>query len=82
MTYGGARRSGWHRLGAAEPTLMRRWTHQLSQPADELMVMLSRAADHSVLWGVLAAGAAMLGGTRGRRRPATASSRSLSRRRP
>ena len=28
---------------------------------------LTRAADHSVLWGALAAGAASLGGTRGRR---------------
>ena len=29
--------------------------------------MLTRAADHSALWGVLAAGAASVGGTRGRR---------------
>jgi diacylglycerol kinase family enzyme/membrane-associated phospholipid phosphatase len=67
MRHDGARRSSWHLVGAAERTLMHRWTHQLPGPADELMVMLSRAADHSVLWGVLATGAASLGGTRGRR---------------
>ena len=60
-------RSPWRLAGAAERRLTRRWTRQLPRPADELLVMLSRAADHSVLWGALAAGAASLGGTRGRR---------------
>lgn len=67
MTRDNAHRSRWHLVGAAERTLMGRWTHPLPRPADELLVMLSRDADHSVLWGVLAAGAASLGGTRGRR---------------
>ena len=57
MTRDNAHRSRWHLVGAAERTLMGRWTHPLPRPADELLVMLSRAADHSVLWGVLATAA-------------------------
>ena len=53
--------------GVAERRLTRRWTRPLPRPADELLVMLSEAADHSALWGVVAAAAASLGGTRGRR---------------
>ena len=46
---------------------MRRWTRRRAQPIDQLLVGLSRAADHSKLWLVLAAVAASFGGTRGRR---------------
>lgn len=46
---------------------MRRWTRRRAQPIDQLLVGLSRAADHSKLWLVLAPVAASFGGTRGRR---------------
>jgi hypothetical protein len=62
-----ARRSRRHHVGAAERKLTRRWTRLLPRPPDELMVMLSRADDHSVLRGVVAAGAASVGGPRGKR---------------
>ena len=67
MTYDRAHRSAWQRALAAERRLTRRWTRQLPRPADELLVTLTHTADHSVLWGALAAGAASFGGTRGRR---------------
>lgn len=62
-----AHRSAWHLAGAVERGLTRRWTRPLPRPTDELLVMLTQAADHSMLWGALAAGAAALGGTRARR---------------
>ncbi|MBV9319948.1 MAG: phosphatase PAP2 family protein [Mycobacterium sp.] len=62
-----ARRSALQLVRAGERRLTRRWTHQLPPAGDKLMVALSAAADHSKLWGVLAAGAASVGGVRGRR---------------
>jgi diacylglycerol kinase family enzyme len=67
MTRGGRHQSTCQRVRAAEHRLTGRWTQPLPRPADELLLMLSRAADHSVLWGVLAAGAATAGSPRGRR---------------
>ena len=46
---------------------MRRWTKRRSAPIDDLLVGLSRSADHSVLWLALAAAVAAFGGSRGRR---------------
>jgi len=46
---------------------MRRWTKRRSAPIDDLLVGLSRSADHSVLWLALAAAVAAFGGGRGRR---------------
>ena len=67
MTHDRVRTSVWRLARAAERRLTRRWTRPLPRPADDLLVMLSQAADHSVLWGVLAAGGASLGGARERR---------------
>ena len=67
MTHDRVRTSVWRLARAAERRLTRRWTRPLPRPADDLLVMLSQAAYHSVLWGVLAAGGASLGGARERR---------------
>ena len=67
MTRHGRPRSVRHIAGVAERRLTWRWTRPLPRPADKLLVTLSRAADNSVLWGVLATAAASFGGTRGRR---------------
>jgi diacylglycerol kinase family enzyme len=57
----------WRPAGDVDRKLMRRWTRRRAQPIDQLLAGLSRAADHSKLWLVLAAVAASFGGTRGRR---------------
>ena len=67
MTHDRVRTSVRRLARAAERRLTRRWTRPLPRPADDLLVMLSQAADHSVLWGVLVAGGASLGGARERR---------------
>jgi len=64
---GSARGRLWRLAGAADRRLMRRWTRPHPQPVDRLLIKLTEAADHSVLWLVLAAGGASLGGRRGRR---------------
>jgi hypothetical protein len=62
MTYDRARRSGQHLAGAAERRLTRGWTRPLPRPADQLLLLLSRAADHSLLWGGVATAAAPAAG--------------------
>jgi undecaprenyl-diphosphatase len=60
------RRAATSLAGIADRRLMRRWTRRRSRPIDQAMVMASRAADYSVLWLVLAAAGAIVGGRRGR----------------
>jgi diacylglycerol kinase family enzyme/membrane-associated phospholipid phosphatase len=55
------------RARAAERRLTRRWTKPQPRPVDRVLVGLSRAGEHSVLWLSLAAAAALCGGDRGRR---------------
>jgi YegS/Rv2252/BmrU family lipid kinase len=47
--------------------LLRQWTKPRPPTVDRMLVKLTEAADHSVLWLVLAATGAALGGRRGRR---------------
>jgi YegS/Rv2252/BmrU family lipid kinase len=54
-------------VGAVDRRLTRRWARRRPRPIDELLVGLSRAADHSLLWLVLAAAGAAFGGRRGKR---------------
>ena len=52
---------------AIDRRLTHRWTKPQPGPVDRLLVRLSRAADHSVLWLGLAAAGGLFGGSRGRR---------------
>lgn len=54
-------------VGAADRRLMKRWMRRRSAPVDRLLTLLTRAADHSVLWMVIAALEGSAGGGRGRR---------------
>lgn len=56
-----------HRLRALDHRLQRRWTRRQPKEVDRALVKLTEAADHSVLWIMLAAAGAVLGGNRGRR---------------
>ncbi|MBV9919112.1 MAG: phosphatase PAP2 family protein [Solirubrobacterales bacterium] len=53
--------------GAADRRLMQRWTRRRPQPTDELLLMISQAADRSLLWLAIAATGSAFGGKRGRR---------------
>lgn len=64
---GTARGRGWGFVDAVERRLMRRLSPPRAQRVDQLMVALSRSAEHSILWLALAAALASAGGTRGRR---------------
>lgn len=58
---------GWGFVDAVERRLMRRLSPPRAQRVDQLMVALSRSAEHSILWLVLAAALASPGSKRGRR---------------
>jgi diacylglycerol kinase family enzyme len=55
------------RARAVDRRLTPSWTRPQPRPVDRLLVRLSRAGEHSVLWLALAAAGAVFGGTRGRR---------------
>ena len=55
------------RARTVERRLTYRWTKPQPRPIDRLLVRISRAADHSMLWLGLAAAGALFGGNRGRR---------------
>jgi undecaprenyl-diphosphatase len=55
------------RVRADDRRLTQRWTRPQPRPIDQLLVGLSRAGEHSVLWLALAAAGAVLGGSRVRR---------------
>lgn len=55
------------RVREVDRQLTRRWTKPQPRPVDRLLVRLSRAGEHSVLWLALAAAGAACGGSRGRR---------------
>lgn len=67
----GRRDSAWQRLRrrarAVDRRLQRRWTRPQPRVVDQALVKLTEAADHSVLWIVLAVAGAAFGGRRGRR---------------
>jgi diacylglycerol kinase family enzyme/membrane-associated phospholipid phosphatase len=52
---------------ALDRRVMRRWARPRRRPVDQLVVALSRAADHSVLWLVFAAAGAASGDRRAKR---------------
>jgi diacylglycerol kinase family enzyme/membrane-associated phospholipid phosphatase len=62
-----ARSTQWRLAGAAERRLTLRITRPLPRAVDNLLVMLSRSADRSVLWVALAGASGLVGGPRGRR---------------
>ena len=61
------RRKSWGLVDVVERRLMRPWMRRQPPEVEKLLVGLTRAAEHSVLWLVLAAAGALLGGRRGRR---------------
>jgi diacylglycerol kinase family enzyme/membrane-associated phospholipid phosphatase len=65
--HGGLRHPSSGLAGAVDRRLMRRLTRRWPGPVDELLVMLSRAGEHAVLWLGIAAAGALFGGSRGRR---------------
>ncbi len=67
MRHGSARGPVRHLVGAVDRRLLPRWTRPLPQPIDQMLVKLTEAADHSLLWLGLAAAGAAVGGKRGRR---------------
>lgn len=58
------RRKSWGLIDAVEHRLMRPWMRKQPPEVEELLVALTRAGEHSVLWLVLAAAGALFGGRR------------------
>ena len=55
-------RKSWGLVDVVERRLMRPWTRRQPPEVEELLVGLTRAGEHSVLWLVLAAAGALFGG--------------------